>query len=72
MHRRALAIAGDDRAAKDVVASYMDDLGFDVVDLGPLSEGWRVQRDTPGYGPDLDADQLREAAAGARRYHEMH
>ena len=44
----------------------------DVVDLGPLSEGWRVQRDTPGYGPDLDADQLREAAAGARRYHDMH
>jgi predicted dinucleotide-binding enzyme len=70
-HRRALAIAGDDRSAKEVVASYLDDLGFDAVDLGPLAEGWRVQRDTPGYGPDLDADQLREAAAAARRYRDV-
>jgi predicted dinucleotide-binding enzyme len=67
-HRRALAIAGDDTSAKETVAAYLDELGFDAVDLGPLSEGWRVQRDTPGYGPDLDADQLRQAAAEARRY----
>jgi 8-hydroxy-5-deazaflavin:NADPH oxidoreductase len=36
-----------------------------------LREGWRVQRDTPGYGPDLDAAQLRQAAAEARRYRDM-
>ena len=45
--RRALAVAGDDPAAKEATASYIDDLGFDdlgfdVVDLGPLAEGWRV------------------------------
>jgi predicted dinucleotide-binding enzyme len=67
-HRRALAIAGDDDAAKRTAASFIDELGFDVVDLGPLAEGWRVQRDTPGYGPALDADGLRAAAADARRY----
>jgi predicted dinucleotide-binding enzyme len=38
---------------------------------GPLAEGWRVQRDTPGYGPDLDAAQPRRAAAEARRYRDM-
>jgi predicted dinucleotide-binding enzyme len=70
-HRRALAVAGDDASAKGTVSSYIDTLGFDVVDLGPLTEGWRVQRDTPGYGPDLDADQLRQAAAEARRYRDM-
>jgi predicted dinucleotide-binding enzyme len=70
-HRRALAVAGDDASAKTAASSYIDDLGFDVVDLGPLAEGWRVQRDTPGYGPDLDAGQLRQAAAGARRYRDM-
>jgi predicted dinucleotide-binding enzyme len=70
-HRRALAVAGDDPSAKELVASYIDELGFDVVDLGPLAEGWRLQRDTPGYGPDLDADQLRQAAAEARRYRDM-
>jgi predicted dinucleotide-binding enzyme len=70
-HRRALAVAGDDASAKGTVSSYIDTLGFDVVDLGPLTEGWRVQRDTPGYGPDLDADQLRQAATEARRYRDM-
>ena len=70
-HRRALAIAGDDASAKEVVASYIGDLGFDVVDLGPLAEGWRVQRDTPGYGPDMDAAELRQAAGEARRYRDM-
>jgi 8-hydroxy-5-deazaflavin:NADPH oxidoreductase len=70
-HRRAVAIAGDDASAKSTAASLIDELGFDAVDLGPLAEGWRVQRDTPGYGPDLDADQLRQAAAEARRYRDM-
>jgi len=65
--RRALAIAGDDAEAKAVVAGLIDRWGFDVVDAGPLSEGWRFQRDTPAYGPDLDADGLREALAQATR-----
>ncbi|HYO37830.1 MAG TPA: NAD(P)-binding domain-containing protein [Geodermatophilus sp.] len=69
--RRALAIAGDDASAKETVASFIDELGFDVVDLGPLAEGWRTQRDTPGYGPDLDAGRLAEAAAAAKRYRDM-
>jgi hypothetical protein len=67
-HRRALAVAGDDAPAEETVAAFIDELGFDVVDLGPLSEGWRTQRDTPGYGPDLDATGMREAAAAAERY----
>ena len=70
-NRRALAIAGDDASARETVASFIDELGFDVVDLGPLAEGWRVQRDTPGYGVDLDAGRLTEALAAARRYREM-
>jgi predicted dinucleotide-binding enzyme len=70
-HRRAIAIAGDDDSAKTTAASLIDEIGFDVVDLGPLAEGWRVQRDTPGYTKDLDADQLRQAAAEARRYRDM-
>jgi predicted dinucleotide-binding enzyme len=70
-HRRALAIAGDDPAARAQVAGLLDELGFDVVDLGPLAEGWRVQPGTPGYGPDLDAAGLREAASGARRRRDL-
>ncbi|SFO69732.1 hypothetical protein SAMN05660464_0595 [Geodermatophilus dictyosporus] len=70
-NRRALAIAGDDASAKETVASFIDELGFDVVDLGPLAEGWRIQRDTPGYGPDLDAGRLTEALAAAKRYRDV-
>lgn len=68
--RRALAIAGDDTQAKVSVATLIDELGYDVVDAGPLAEGWRIQRDTPGYIVALDADQLRTALAGAKRYAE--
>ena len=69
--RRALPIAGDDDDAKQTVASLIDQFGFDVVDAGPLAEGWRFQRDTPVYGPEFDADQVREGLPQAKRYAEM-
>ena len=57
-NRRALVIAGDDREAKKTVARMIEGFGFDTVDAGPLSEGWRIQRDTPGYGPRRTAEEL--------------
>ncbi|WP_370614300.1 NADPH-dependent F420 reductase [Mumia sp. Pv 4-285] len=69
--RRALAIAGDDAEAKATVASFIDAAGFDVVDLGPLSEGWRVQRDTAAYVAPFNADELREKIGEAKRYRDM-
>jgi len=66
-NRRALAIAGNDANAKRVVAQLIDQFGFDVVDIGPLSESWRIQRDTPGYGPRRTADELRRDLAAAQR-----
>jgi 8-hydroxy-5-deazaflavin:NADPH oxidoreductase len=67
-NRRALAIAGDDAAAKAVVTRLLDEFGFDTVDAGPLREGWRIQRDTPGYGPRRTAEELRRDLAAATRY----
>ncbi|MGY4859779.1 NADPH-dependent F420 reductase [Cryobacterium sp. AP23] len=69
--RRALVIAGNDPEARETVTALLDDFGFDTVDLGPLNEGWRIQRDTPGYGPRLDAFELREAVSAAIRYRDM-
>jgi predicted dinucleotide-binding enzyme len=69
--RRALVIAGDDEQAKIKVAQLIDQFGFDVVDAGPLSEGWRIQRDTPGYGPRRTAEELRRDLAAAKRYAQM-
>jgi 8-hydroxy-5-deazaflavin:NADPH oxidoreductase len=70
-HRRALAIAGDHADAKATVAKLIDEFGFDTVDAGPLEEGWRIQRDTPGYGPRRTADELRRDLAAAKRYRDM-
>ena len=66
-NRRALAIAGNDADAKRVVTELIDQFGFDVVDIGPLRESWRIQRDTPGYGPRRTADELRRDLAAAKR-----
>ncbi|CAN5741125.1 NAD(P)-binding domain-containing protein [soil metagenome] len=67
-NRRALVIAGDDAAAKKSVTDLLDAFGFDTVDAGPLAEGWRIQRDTPGYGPRRNAEELRADLAAAKRY----
>jgi len=66
--RRALPIAGDDDEAKVVVQGLVDELGFDVVDAGPLAEGWRFQRDTPAYVTGFDVAELRVRLAAAKRY----
>jgi len=63
--RRAHPIAGDDAAAKKVVAGLLDQFGFDVVDAGRLAEGRRFQRDTPAYCVPLDSGKLQAALAAA-------
>jgi 8-hydroxy-5-deazaflavin:NADPH oxidoreductase len=67
-NRRALVIAGDDASAKTTVTGLLDQFGFDTVDAGPLKEGWRIQRDTPGYGPRRTAEELKNDLAAAKRY----
>ncbi|GIF06603.1 NADP oxidoreductase [Actinoplanes siamensis] len=75
--RTALPIAGDDSAAKLVVTEFLDKIGYDVVDAGPLAENWRTQRDTPVYvtpygqfgeaGTPAGAEVVRKAVAEAKR-----
>jgi 8-hydroxy-5-deazaflavin:NADPH oxidoreductase len=65
--RRGLVIAGNDAAARATVAKLLDEFGYDAVDAGPLSESWRIQRDTPGYGPRRTAEELRKDLAAAQR-----
>jgi len=60
-HRRALPIAGDDADAKRVVGAFIDELGFDVVDAGPLVAGRRFEPGTPPYNVRLDGAELRAA-----------
>jgi predicted dinucleotide-binding enzyme len=49
--RTALPIAGDDADAKRAVTAFLDAIGYDAVDAGPLGAGGRrFQVDTPAYG----------------------
>ena len=80
--RSALAIAGDDLEAKKIVSEHLDEIGYDAVDLGPLSEGWRTQPDTAAYGVMYAVDpqawdqgarpasavEVAERAAASRRH----
>ncbi|MHB1234313.1 MAG: NADPH-dependent F420 reductase [Microbacteriaceae bacterium] len=65
--RRALAVAGDDDEAKALLIRLYDEFGFDAVDVGPLSESWRVERDQPAYVVRQNAAELRANLARATR-----
>jgi hypothetical protein len=75
--RSVLAIAGDDAEAKRAVTAFLDDIGYDAYDVGPLAEGWRYQRDTKAYavfsrpGRPVGADWLRQGLEAAVRYRDM-
>jgi predicted dinucleotide-binding enzyme len=62
--RRALALAGDDPAAKQLVASLYEEFGFDPVDLGGLAESWRVD---PGQAAFVTRQNLAELQANVAR-----
>ncbi|MDN5723387.1 MAG: NAD(P)-binding domain-containing protein [Corynebacterium sp.] len=55
--RTSLVIAGDDEDAKAEVTSFLDSLGYNTLDAGPLSEGRRFDNGQPAYGrPYLTPD----------------
>jgi predicted dinucleotide-binding enzyme len=74
--RTALPIAGDDPRAKAAVSAFLDSIGYDAVDAGPLVAGRGYQPDTAAYGAPYgsfsdehghpaDAAALRAALAAA-------
>ncbi|WP_337002798.1 MULTISPECIES: NADPH-dependent F420 reductase [unclassified Microbacterium] len=66
-NRRALATAGDDAEAVAFVTRFYDEAGFDTVNVGPLSESWRVERDRPAYVVRQNAEELAANLAIANR-----
>jgi predicted dinucleotide-binding enzyme len=65
--RRALATASDFPEAAELVTRIYDEFGFDTVNIGPLSESWRVERDRPAYVVRQTAAELTENLARAPR-----
>ena len=65
--RRALALAGDDPAAKQLVARLYNEFGFDAVDIGGLAESWRVDAGQPAFVTRQNAAELKANVASAKR-----
>ncbi|MBN9153641.1 MAG: NAD(P)-binding domain-containing protein [Microbacterium sp.] len=65
--RRALATASDFDDAAAFVTSLYDEFGFDTVNIGPLAESWRVERDQPAYVVAQNAEELEANLARASR-----
>ncbi|HYB18598.1 MAG TPA: NAD(P)-binding domain-containing protein [Streptosporangiaceae bacterium] len=66
--RSALPIAGDDAPAKAVVTAFLDSIGYDAVDAGPLAGSWRQEPGTPVYGSPYGpfADEMGTPAGAAK------
>lgn len=60
--RAAIAIAGPSPQV-DEVAEFVDELGFDPVLIGGLSDGVRLQPFTEAFGATIDAAKLRAMVA---------
>jgi len=65
--RRALATASDYPEAAELVTRLYDEFGFDTVNVGPLSESWRVERDRPAYVKRQNAVELKDNLEKATR-----
>ncbi|MGW3111531.1 NADPH-dependent F420 reductase [Streptomyces sp. NPDC001091] len=63
--RLALPVAGDDEAAKQTVRALIEELGFDTVDAGGITDSWRQQPGTPVYGLRAGTEAVRKALAEA-------
>ena len=66
-NRRALGTASDSDEALAVVTALYDELGFDTVSVGPLSESWRMERDQPAYVIRQTRAELEANLASATR-----
>lgn len=64
--RRALALAGNDAQARVVVAGFIDRLGYDPVDAGPLSASRRFGVGTPVFGADFGHAEMAGLLSGGQ------
>ncbi|WP_270746200.1 NADPH-dependent F420 reductase [Leuconostoc lactis] len=57
--RKALALAGDDDAAIATIRSFIDDLGFDSLYVGPLANGIMLEPGSEVFGANVTLPELQ-------------
>ncbi|PAF17558.1 NADPH-dependent F420 reductase [Terribacillus saccharophilus] len=65
--RIAMAVAGDDVEQKQIIMDVVNQIGFDTVDGGSLSDSWRQQPGTPAYCTELTKNELTIALEKANK-----
>jgi predicted dinucleotide-binding enzyme len=64
--RRALALAGNNDDARALVSGFIDRLGYDAVDAGPLAAGRAFQPGTEIFNGSHSAERLRTILSADR------
>ncbi|MFJ7407611.1 MULTISPECIES: NADPH-dependent F420 reductase [unclassified Lysinibacillus] len=67
IERIAMAIAGNDVSQKQIIMDVVNQLGFDTVDGGSLSDSWRQQPGTPAYCTELTKEELTKVLKKANK-----
>jgi hypothetical protein len=65
--RIAMAISGDNKDHKKTISTLVNQVGFDTVDAGLLSDSWRHLPGTPAYCTELEKPELKEALENANK-----
>ncbi|MFT8868922.1 NADPH-dependent F420 reductase [Liquorilactobacillus nagelii] len=57
--RKSVALAGDQLAAKNQVATIINQMGFDPLDIGPLAAGKLLEPGSPAFGASVSRTKLQ-------------
>lgn len=59
LNRKAIALAGNNKHDKEIVASFIDSIGFDPLDIGELHKGKLLEPGTPAFGANVSVEALK-------------
>ncbi len=59
-NRIAIPVSGDNIKSKEVAFKLIEELGFDSLNIGPISQSWQQQPGSSIYCRDIDLSELKK------------